>query len=216
VNAPAHPGTPLSAEPLGELAPLLRRVVDLDPAALARLRWDSDRVAVLVWLPFGVLAGRTVRAGTPGSGDLTFRARELVEWFDDPGRRACPAPCDAQWRRAVPTTSAPWRRIDTVPESAVRALVRQGAGTLKRVGEQPRAAQALLDAVVLTVTDDDARSGPAVAISLRTVSALLRMGFVPRGSDVAVDVAGRWVRLAAEFGSVYAERPGLSLSVRGA
>jgi hypothetical protein len=50
-------------------------------------------------------------------------------------------------------------------------------------------------------------------VTLRTLSALTRMGFLTRGSSAAIDVAGRWVRTAAEYGSVFAEtdRGGLGL-----
>ena len=48
------------------------------------------------------------------------------------------------------------------------------------------------------------------------LSALTRMGFVPRDSVVHVDVAGRWVRVVGGYGTGYLERgTGLrSLSVR--
>jgi hypothetical protein len=39
------------------------------------------------------------------------------------------------------------------------------------------------------------------------------MGFLPRGSHAAVDVSGRWIRVAAAYGSVYAERPGTGLGL---
>jgi hypothetical protein len=46
------------------------------------------------------------------------------------------------------------------------------------------------------------------------LAALTRLGFLPRGGDgVAVDVTARWVRVAARYGSVYAERPGQGLTV---
>ncbi len=54
-----------------------------------------------------------------------------------------------------------------------------------------------------------------VQVSLRQVSALVRMGFLARDSHLAVDIAGRWLRLAATYGSVYAERKGLGLSLQG-
>jgi hypothetical protein len=95
----------------------------------------------------------------------------------------------------------------------VRPLVRAGALTLKEAadreglpGAQPRAevADAVLDSVVLTVEEGNARA----EVTLRALSALTRMGFLPRGGAVHVDVAGRWIRLAAPYGSVYLERPG--------
>jgi hypothetical protein len=37
------------------------------------------------------------------------------------------------------------------------------------------------------------------------------MGFLPRGGQVYVDTAGRWVRVVAQYGTVYLERPGAAL-----
>jgi len=64
----------------------------------------------------------------------------------------------------------------------------------------------------LHVSDE---AGGAVAVSLRTLSALRRLGFAPPDTEVAVDVSGRWVRVAGLYGSVYAERPGAALMLAG-
>jgi hypothetical protein len=208
----------LTKDDVADLAPLLRRSVSLDPAGLVRLRRSHDRVSALVRLPFGVLAARTITVDPPaGDLDTTVRSDELLAWLD--GDRADPpTPRDAEWRGGVPPTSG-WQRIDTVPDSDVRPIVRAGATTLKAAaqregvpGAEPRAevADALLDSIVLTVAD-----GPqSVTVNLRTLSAVTRLGFLPRGSYINVDVAGRWLRIAAAYGSVYAERPGLSLTLR--
>ena len=201
---------------LDELAPLVRRVVDLDRSALVRLRGDSTRLAALVRLPFGVLAARTVEAEAGASVDTTLAGADLLAWLD--GDRADPPePRDAQWRGGSPPTGG-WQRVDRVPDTDIRPLVRSGALTLKQAAEregvpgaQPReaVADALLDTVVLTVSDE-ARS---VGVTLRALSALTRMGFLPRDSHAAVDVSGRWVRVAAAYGSVYAEQPGAGLGL---
>ncbi len=201
-----------------ELAPLLRRAVSLDQSALTRIRGDVDRVSALVRLPFGVLAARTVVVDDPAPRiDITVRADDLLAWIDGE-RTDRPDARDAEWRSGVPPTTG-WQRIDTVPDSEVRSLVRSGAQALRAAAEregvpgaQPRAevADALLDSVVLTVS---AGTG-SVELTLRTLSALTRLGFLPEGSHIAVDVAGRWIRVAAAYGSVYAERPGLGLAVR--
>ena len=95
---------------------------------------------------------------------------------------------------------AGWSRVDTVPDDVVRGLVRSGALALKEAAAregvptaQPRAevADALLDSVVLTVDG----GGRHAEVTLRPLSALTRMGFLPRGSHAAVDVAGRWTRV---------------------
>jgi hypothetical protein len=210
----------LGRNDLLELAPVLRRAVTLDPGALARLRASEHHTAVLVRLPFGVLVARTLAVERPGNVlDLTVRAADLLAWSDGEVTVA-PEPRDAEWRVSLPPVSG-WQRIDTVPDEVVRGLVRAGAQTLKdaaaRVGlpdAQPRAevADALLDSVVLTVSAAD--GGRATPVTLRALSALTRMGFLTRGSHVAVDTAGRWIRIAAEFGSVYSERPGLGLTLR--
>ncbi len=207
----------LARADLVELAPVLRRAVTLEPAALARLRASEHQVAVLVRLPFGVLVARTLAAVGNGQVlDATVRAIDLLSWLDGDGG-AVPESRDAEWRTSLPP-AAGWQRIDTVPDDVVRGLVRTGAQALKDISDRaghpgarprPELADALLDSVVLTVSAEG--GGPSAAITVRTLSALTRMGFLPRGSHVAVDVAGRWTRVAAEFGSVYAERQGLAL-----
>jgi hypothetical protein len=194
---------------------LVRRVVPLDPAGLVRLRRNGARMAAVVKLPFAVLASRTVTLEEPGEDfDTAVRADELIAWLDGE-RDEPPVAHDAQWRGGMPPPSG-WRRIDTVPDGDVRPLVRSGAlamqGAAHHEGAHQRAevAETLLDSVVLTVAD----ASESVRITLRMLSAVTRLGFLPRGSHVAVDVSGRWIRLAAAYGSVYAERPGLALRVR--
>jgi hypothetical protein len=204
---------------LAELAPVLRRAVTLDPRSLARLRLTGEAAMVLVRLPFGVLVSRAVRTASARAEalDVTVRAAEALAWLDDDG--AVPEPDDAAWRSGLPPVSG-WRRLDTVPDDVVRDLVRKGALALKDAaaregvpGAQPRAevADALLDAVVLTVSDD---AGRTAEITLRALSALTRMAFLPRGGHVYVDTVGRWNRVVAEYGTVYLERPGSGLVLR--
>jgi hypothetical protein len=210
----------LERDELVELAPVLRRAVTLDPAGLARVRASDQHVSVLVRLPFGVLVARTLAVDRAGDAiDATVQAAALLAWLDG-DQDAAPGRRDAEWRASVPPADG-WQRIDTVPDEVVRNLVRAGAQALNDaavrdgvVGAQPRSevTDALLDSVVLTVTAD--AGAPSATITLRALSALTRMGFLPRGSHVAFDIAGRWTRLAAEYGSVFAERPGLGMTVR--
>jgi hypothetical protein len=195
---------------LDELAPLLRRVVGLDPAALARVRAAHGTVTVLLRLPFGVLVSRALRIDQPQL-DTTVGAGDLLAWLDG-NTAAAPARRDADWRGGTPPARG-WQRLDTVPDDAVRPLVRAGALALKEAagregvpGAPPHAqvADALLDSVVLTVEHGDARA----EVTLRALSAVTRMGFLQRGGALHVDLAGRWIRLAAAYGSVYLERPG--------
>ena len=198
--------------PLTELVPLLRRAADLDPACPARLRHDGDITTLFVRLPFGVLVSRALRSGPGDPLDRTVHAAELLRWAERQGDP--PAPRDADWRAALPP-QAGWRRVDSVPDQVVRELVRSGARTLREAAERegvpgarPRAevADALLDAVVLSVTADG--TADRAEITLRTLGALTRMGFLARDSHAHVDLAGRWVRVSGRYGSVYAEEPG--------
>lgn len=199
---------------------MLRRATSLDPHALARFRFTGDTAAVLVRLPFGVLAARTIQTARRSEPlDVTVDAAELLAWLNDTPGGAEPQPRDEQWRSGVPPQRG-WQRLETVPDDVIRPLVRSGALALKAAAEregvpgaQPRAevADALLDSVVLTVSDD---AGATADVTLRAVSALTRMAFLPRGGAAHVDVAGRWIRLAAEYGSVFLERPGQSLQLR--
>jgi hypothetical protein len=198
---------------LVELAPVLRRACDLDRRSLVRIRIEGSAASVFVRLPFDVLVSRTVRAEPrDASLDIAVPAADTLAWLDGE-RDQSPPRRDEQWRSGRPPSSG-WRRIETVPDDVVRGLVRSGALTLKQAAEregvtgaQPRqeVADALLDSVVLTVSDD---AGREAEVTLRALSALTRMGFLPRGGDTHVDLAGRWVRVVAQYGSVYLERPG--------
>lgn len=220
---------------LAELAPVLRRGVSLDPAVLARLRLRGSTAGVLVRLPFAVLVARTVECPARADPvDVAVRAAEALAWLDGE-TDAPPEPRDADWRTGLPPDSG-WTRIETVPDEVLRPLVRQGALALKDAaaregvpGAQPRAeiADALLDSVVLTVTADrgscaDAPGsvgasahdlGRSAEVTLRTLSALTRMGFLARGGQAHVDVRGRWTRVVGAYGTVFAERPGAGLGL---
>ncbi len=215
--------TPDDRPIVAELAPVLRRAVTLDPDSIARLRLVGAAGAVLIRLPFDILISRTVPApARAGSLDLAVRAVELLDWLDAAEQEAIPpAARDSEWRTGTPPPSG-WRRLESVPDGVVRGLVRTGAAALSEAavregvpGAQPRAevTAALLDSVVLTVRDDNDDSVQA-EVTLRALSALTRMGFLPAGGVAFVDVAGRWIRVVGEYGSVYLERPGHSLLLR--
>lgn len=207
-------------EALDELAPVLRRAAALDPRSLARLRLTGGSATALVRLPFGVLVSRTIDARQRDEPlDVTVRAADVVTWLDtDADVARQPERHDLQWRGGLPPTSG-WRRIETVPDEVIRRLVRTGAHALQEAaaregvpGAQPRGevADALLDSVVLTASDEGDASAE---FTLRAVSALTRMGFLARGGHAFVDVAGRWARLVAEYGTVYVQRRGQSLGL---
>jgi hypothetical protein len=192
-----------------ELAPLMRRAVGLDAGVLVRLQSEAGVLTAWVQLPFDVLAARSVRTDAdPGVIDVAVGGADVLAWLDGASTEP-PARLDIGWRTALPPRQG-WRRLDRIPDEAIRALVRAGAREIKALGgTAPRTEQALLDAVVLTVSGE----GLTAPITLRTVAALTRMGFLPRDSQASVDAVGRWIRVAAAYGSVYAERPGAGLTV---
>jgi len=200
----------LVPDELIDVAPLLRRMVALSPSIVVRIRRVGSRLTALVQTPFGVLAARSIALDAETTRlDLTLSAAETLSWLDGDG--SAPSARDAEWRGALPPETG-WQRVDQVPDDVIRSLVRAGALTLKEAaaregvpGATPRAevADVLLDSVVLTVSQDD---GPLTAeVTLRVLSALTRLGFLPRDSHAVVDRAGRWIRVAAAFGSVYLE-----------
>jgi hypothetical protein len=211
----------VSRELLAELAPVARRAVTLDPAALARIRFGPGSVSILALLPFDVLVARTITAPAPESDDaaavdVTVRADEFLAWLDGE-RTTAPAARDDQWRTGLPPERG-WRRVETVPDEAIRAVVRQGAIALKDAGQgstygaaTQAMTDAMLDSVVLTATKPDELALRA-DVALRTLTALTRMGFLARDSYAHVDVCGRWTRVAAAYGTVYAASAGLTLA----
>lgn len=176
-------------------------------------------------LPFGVLISRTVPVAPRPADGVTVdvaalraaagaaHASAVLGWLL--GEHPAPERHDEQWRGALPPVRG-WRRIESLDDAVVRDRVRAGALALKELSsgaeadEQVRqpAIEALLDSVVLTVTADEKNPlepvAPSAAISLRTLSALVRMGFVPRDSQVSIDLCRGWVRVVGVFGAAYA------------
>lgn len=203
-------------EGLRDFAPLAERALSVADDALIRFRSYQGRIGGFVRLPFEVLAGRTIEAagagrtgtadrgdenaglvtGSAGAADVTVDARQFLTWLDDGGDE--PARADAHWLSALPPRTG-WRRVEIVPDTAIREVVRSGALLAQGADTRP-GQQALLDSIVLTA---HAESGPPVQVPLGVLSALTRMGFLPRDGQAAVDTAAGWIRVAAAYGSTY-------------
>src|SRR5439155_26825181 len=120
---------------------------------------------------------------------------------------------DRDWRWALP--SSPGQAVETVPAEELRRLGTAAAETLQaargRVGER-MLRDTLLDHVPIVVTAD----GHEVGIRQGLVQALLRMAFMGtnRSTTVTVRIAGTWVGLAAEYGTVWLQnRSSLAISL---
>ena len=187
-----------------DLATFLDRAAWLDPATLVRLRSGQGRVTAFVRLPFGVLVSRTARF-LAGPEDVTLRADELVAVLTagDQDAVRMPEARDLEWRGALPPAGG-WERVDDVPAEVIHRLVRAGATTL-RTASSAVVGDSLLDHQSLTVSG----GGHTVALPLRVLSAVWRMGFLgparadPEAEKVIISVCGGWARIAATFGSAY-------------
>ena len=176
----------------GDAAAFLGRVTALDPGALVRLRDGGGRVTGYAQLPFGVLVSRTV-AGSVRPADVTVTAADLlgaVEPLHGRGGKApLPASRDMAWRAALPPLSG-WQRLDEVPGDVIRSLVRAGAETLRAVPADATASagESLLDHEALTVSAGDR----TVAVPLRALTALAKMGFLGRGAGGGAQEPTSW------------------------
>lgn len=205
----------LDRSQVGDFAPLAERAVSVDAASLIRFRRGPATIAGYVRLPYDVLAGRTLavpRAGEPPF-DVTVAAADFLRWAaegagntaeDSAGQAAAnsageqpPAAKDAHWLSALPPRRG-WQRVELVPEAVIRDLIRSGA-SLAPTADSRRGQEALLSSVVLTAT----APGQRVEVPLGALSALTRMGFLPRDAQAAVDVAPGWIRVATTLGSTF-------------
>lgn len=189
-----------SSESLLDFVPLARRVAAVEAGSPLRLRVSTDRLSAYVRLPYDVIAGRTISSDQPDleSGDVTYDATEFADWVEAGASPAqTPVRRDALWLGPLPPLSG-WRRIEVVPDEEIRNVVRSGAllapSATTRTGQQ-----SLLAATVLQVT----RGEDSVEVPLGPLSALTKMGFLPRDSQAAIDVAPGWIRVAAAFGSTF-------------
>lgn len=181
---------------LRDFGPLAERALSVDPESLIRFRVSEHSISGFVRLPYDVLAGRTVRAAgaTGGPADVTVTAQDFLDWLQ---AGAVPAGKDAHWLSALPPRAG-WQRIEMVPDSAIREVVRTGAVLAQGAGSRS-SQQSLLNSIVLTAQAGDR----SVEVPLGPLSGLTRMGFLPRGSQAAVDTAPGWIRVAAQLGSTF-------------
>ncbi|MEO6503769.1 MAG: hypothetical protein ABIQ09_17885 [Jatrophihabitantaceae bacterium] len=189
--------TLVTPDQLADFIPLAQRAVSVEAASMIRFRAAEQRVAGFVRLPYEVLAGRTLAAEPAVAFDITVAAADFLQWAEQSG--PTPAGKDAHWLSALPPRLG-WRRVEVVPDRVIRDLVRSGA-ELAGGATSRQSQESLLASVVLTVAGDG--SAPPVQVRLGALSALTRMGFLPRDSEVAVDVSSGWTRLAAAYGSTY-------------
>lgn len=183
------------AKELADFLPLAQRVLAIDAASVIRLRAAEDTVSAYVRLPYDVVAGRTITVEQVEPVDVTVHAAAFVDWLE--GRDAAPPRRDALWLQPLPPRTG-WRRLETVPDAEIREVVRSGASlaqtTTTRAGQE-----SLLGSTVLRVSGE----GETVEVPLGPLSALTKMGFLPRDSRAAVDIAPGWLRVAAPYGSTF-------------
>ncbi|MEV7231408.1 hypothetical protein AB0M79_31005 [Polymorphospora sp. NPDC051019] len=203
----------------GDAAAFLARLTRLDRAAVVRLRpvpaGDGPAVTALWgWLPWSVLVTRVVAGAVPG--DATVAAADLLAELGR-GGGDLPARCDVRWRWPLPPPAS--RVVETMAGADVRRVADAAAGTLRaastagvggRAVGQRALRDALLDHVAVVVEHGPVDgTGPGrVEVPQRLVQAVVRMGFLGTvdttvESPVRVRLAGRWIGLAAPFGTAW-------------
>lgn len=198
----------MSAAPLAtaldDLVPMLERLRRLDADTVVRLSIEPELVRALAPVPVGVLVGRTVRmpGGAEVPGDVTVGAAALADLLvarepDDPSPVQLPPRRDVDWHHTTPPRAG-WTRVAELADDQVRAAVR-AAATAVKAAPMAAAAELAMDATAFP----NAEIGAVAHLDRRGPSALVKLGFLPRGGVTAVDTAGRWTRLVAAFGSVY-------------
>jgi len=198
----------------------LVRLLRLDPAALVRLRPSRDRADLTeLWarLPFGALVTR----GLPGAadGDTTVEAAALLRGLTGASEPA-PRRRDEDWRWPLPPSRG--EAVEEVPAADIARIARAASETLRTAAEHGVGGRAvgervlrdaLLDHVPIVVTDGPRR----IEVSQRLVQAVVRMGFIPTGSDyppsskpmtsrhltITVRLAAGWIGLDASYGSAW-------------
>jgi len=116
---------------------------------------------------------------------------------------------DDRWRGPLPPLRPDrrWEVVGEVPAAELSGLAERGVAAARAGDPSGRPTAALLDQIVLTVTDD--ASGAEVRVPMRCVFALSGMGFVGAGEPdqpVRVSTDGGWLRLDARGGAVVRRR----------
>jgi hypothetical protein len=199
-----------------DLAEFVGRAVRLDGGVVVRLRArpgsDGDPDAVEVWAPtpFDALVTRTA-PGEVVPGDVTVVGSDLLAGLAVAGSASVEpgTPVDDRWRGPLPPLRPDrrWEVLGEVPAAELAGLAERGVAAARAGDPSGRPTAALLDQIVLTVTDD--ASGTEVRVPMRCVFALSGMGFVGAGEpDQAVRVStdGGWLRLDARGGAVVRRR----------
>ncbi len=192
-------------------APFLARLTRLDPGALVRLRGAGpDAVALWGRVPWGVLVTRQVPG--PAVEDTTVSAAALLRMLTE-SDGPLPPPRDADWRWPLPPGEG--SAVETLPAATVQRLGTAAAETVRagrgRLGDR-MLRDAVLDHVAVVVSTGDRE----VPVRQGMIQAVLRMGFMSTDGHgrITVRIAGGWVGLAAEHGSVWLQiAPSLTISV---
>jgi hypothetical protein len=189
---------------LADFEPLAQRAVNVEQSSFIRLRAAQATVSGFVSMPYDVIAGRTVAvAGETGRWDVTYLASDFAGWLAGGAMTAGarePTRRDAHWLSALPPRAG-WNRIEKLPDTVIRDAVRSGAMLARDISGKNEQ-DSLLSSVVVTASSDK----ESVEVPLRALTALTKMGFLPRDSEAAVDLAPGWIRVAAPYGSTFVSR----------
>lgn len=220
-----------------ELAAYLGRLLRWDKAAVVRLRSAAGEAALGVFghPPFGgVLAVKSLAltsGGVADAVDATVSAGQLldavVQQAEEGGEFVLPGTVTGPaWAGLLPPRQG-WQREALLDAAAVRqaaaVMVAEFRSRTEALLPEQRT-RAELDALAeelwsrpLAAETAGASGDAAAGVTLRIVHAAHALGFLRsagRGDEVAVLIAGPWVRLRTAHGSVAARRqtPGTGLA----
>ncbi|MEO6956496.1 MAG: hypothetical protein ABI137_07105 [Antricoccus sp.] len=136
--------------------------------------------------------------------DIAVSAAQLAQLTDESVASSpevqLPAVADHRWRSTIPPSGG-WVGREEIPTSAVVSAVNAAGMSLADAtdAQANNAGEAMLSQTVITVD-----GSPSIEIPLRTLLALVRMGFAADGADrIRVAAAGPWTVLATRHGAVY-------------
>lgn len=185
----------------------------LAPDAVIRLQQHPTRSSTVVWaIILGTLVRREFAGRLIDIEDVAVSAAQLAQLTDESVVSSpeiqLPAVADHRWRSTIPPSGG-WVGREEIPTIAVLSAVHAAGMSLADAtdAQANNAGEAMLSQIVITVD-----GSPSIEIPLRTLLALVRMGFAADGADsIRVAVAGPWTVLATRHGGVYRRRSALDV-----
>jgi hypothetical protein len=190
-----------------DLGGYLERLLRFDKAAAVRVVAADSTVGVYGRPPFEVLTLRTfgLAAGdSAASVDVTLSAGQLLDGIATDGVITLPAALTGAttWAGFLPPRAG-WVRTGALPAAEIDTIAVAGIAEFKERAEaitDTERTRAMVDGLAAEIWDRRLSLGVPVRAA-HTARAMAFLG-QSQSADVAVSVAGRWLRLDAPYGTV--------------